>query len=252
MERLEPGATFECRRCQATVEVAATGRRDGSVSVGLLVAGLLALVAIFLYANPRYGVVRSWPWELFQQTESLTVRVNLGIWALLALWAVVTALVPAFDRRSLPTLAIGLVALLLACSPDGQGLGIDLPRTLPWMAGVIAVGAGFALVLHDRFGLATRLLLLAGSLALAWLFVGRFDIEVDTSRIVLLVREVRGLLAGTLDGESTTAYAIWGTLAPQLGTLLVAALDDQDTPNPQPCRQSLDWKGVLKIPVINL
>ena len=223
VDRLEPGATFECRRCHATVEVTATGTTGTSVSFGLLVAGLLAWAGLVLYANPQFGVVRSWPWEHFLHAETTpAVRANLAIWAFVGLWAILTALIPSFQRRSLPTLALGLLALLLASSAGAYGMSIELPRTLPWMLGVVALASGFTLVLQDRFGLATRLLLLSGGLVLIWLLASHF-LLLD-NRLVLFGTEMRALIDGTLPEAKQGSVYLWGTLAPQLGVLLAAVL----------------------------
>ncbi len=222
VERLEPGATFECRRCHATIEVANASAGDTSISIGLLVAGILMLLALFLYANPRFGVERSWPWEYFSRAGSLEVQVRLVVWALLGLWGVLTALIPSFDHRSLLTLGLGTLGLILATATDPAGLGIDLPRSLPWMAGATVMAAGFALVLHERFGLATRLLLLAGGLVFVWLAVGRFT--ADTADVIRLEDDVAQLLGGTLPAPQSGPIYLWGTLAPQIATLLAGVL----------------------------
>ena len=221
VEYLEPGATFECRRCNATIVVGAAGGGDASIAVGLLIAGIAALLGLLLYVDPTRSLAnRLWPWERFADL-TLAEQVAQGLWVVLGIWVVATAFIPAFGRRSLLTLALALVALLLARAPETVGPVLELPRSVPWMAGVAALTAGSWLVLQDRFGLATRLLLGAGALVMIWLLFGRF--EDGASRAVWLADELKALFQGSSARGESGPIHVWKDLAPQVGVLLASA-----------------------------
>jgi len=224
VERLDPGDTFECRRCQAVVTVEGTepaGR--GFVSLGLLTAGLLVLAGLLLEVNPSFGHVAAWPWEHMQAAVPLAIRGNLVLWTVLGLWALLTALCPAMRRRSTLTLALGTLALLLASANAQYGLQLDEARPFLFVLAAAALAAGLTLVFRRRGGLATTALLLGGALVLFGLQATGFEIP-QMSRIAGLEHSIRNAIQGTLPAEMNTPDRVWGGYAAEAAVLLAALL----------------------------
>ncbi|MFV1958803.1 MAG: hypothetical protein ACC662_05250 [Planctomycetota bacterium] len=224
VERLEPGDTFECRRCQALVTVEGaepTGR--GYVSLGLLTAGLLVLAGLLLEANPSFGHIAAWPWEHVQAAVPLASKGHLVLWALLGLWALLTALLPAMRSRSVLTLALASFALLIASESTLYGLQLDEARPFLFVLAASALAAGLALLLRRRGGLATTALLLGGGLVLLGLQASGFEIP-QMSRLAALEHSVRSAILGTLPAEMSTPDRVWGGYAAEAAVLLAALL----------------------------
>jgi hypothetical protein len=219
---LEDGASFRCRRCEATVVVGGSGDRSRGTAPGLAFAGLLMLGATFLYANPRFGERPRWPWEEFAMQENWLPRVAFIAWAASGLWALVAAFVPAARVRSL--VAVGLAsALALLCTTGEAGFRIDTMR-LPQLLATIALGAGFVLRRDSRPLPAARWLVLGGGLALlAWPAL-HFVAGGDITELRALADRLGAAISSSADQPALPAAVLWDTLLPILLALLAAVV----------------------------
>jgi hypothetical protein len=216
-DRLPAGAVFDCNRCGSSVAVPS----GSSASVSLLIGGLLLIAALFFWsADLRTpGLVR--PWEAFLDAGLLAPKVGAVLWAVLGLWAVVTALLTEFRHRSAFTLGLGALALLLALSSNGAGYTIGGDRPLPFMLGSIALAAGFVLVMRGVRGAATTGLLLGGSLLLLAFYAFGFEAS-GMSKLEWIVAELRGAFAGTLDRADNTFSHLVGDVGVHLAVVLAS------------------------------
>lgn len=217
-DRLPSGAVFDCNRCGATVTVPS----GAPASVSLVIGGLLVLGALFCWSAPSMEAALVLPWEEFLGTAECDPRAGMVLWALLGLWALLTALVPGFASRSTVTLGLGGLALVLAAAATGGGFPILAPRLLPWLVGTIALGAGAVLMVRGIRGTATTALLAGGGLLLLGWYALAFLGE-EPSGLELIVADVRALLAGSLEDDKGTVSYLAGTLG-QHGAVLLAAL----------------------------
>lgn len=212
-DRLEVGTVFDCNRCGAAVSVEGTS----PVSVALLLAGFLVLAAVFLWSPTARTSGLLKPWEEFEGTRNLLSAAGTGLWALLGLWAVVTAMIPGARARSVITVALGALALVLATTEAGGGFPIVVSRSLLWMLGVVALGAGFLLVGRGYRGVAPTALLLGGGL---WILLGyTLGFSSDGQP---LIQQVHAAVTQMLDDPNATT----GQLLELAGThaaLLLAA-----------------------------
>jgi hypothetical protein len=216
-DRLPAGAVFDCNRCGAGVTVPSAR----STSVALVIGGILVLAALFLWGAPLANPALVLPWDEFFGSAAPGTQVCLVLWALLGVWTLITALFKNFQSRSALTLGLGTFALLLAASTSGGGFTIAAERSLPWMAGAIALAAGLALAARGVRGAAVTSLLAGGAiLLLAW-YALAFTAE-STSRLQQVVQDVRQGIQGGLDPQKGTFSYLAGDLGLHVAVLLAA------------------------------
>src|SRR5439155_23578901 len=120
---------------------------------GLLVTGSIMLASLFLYANPAFGAkAAKWPWQHFAEATSLSRKVDLLLWVVVGVFAVVVGTGRGGRARSTWLLA-PLLLLVLRCYGEGAAFTAvhRLEPTLAWFVAVSFVGAAAA-VLGTRSG----------------------------------------------------------------------------------------------------
>lgn len=203
VERLEAGAVFLCSRCRAQVQVGAETPPPQPVAPGLIVSGLLVLVGLLLYANPKFGFGESrWPWELLLDGTTLATKATIVVWALAGAWALIGALGIAARSRSVLTLALAGVLVLVCTWGGSKELEVDVP--LCALLGLVGLGGGLLLVLDPETRPFGRTLAFAGGLVLVWWFVFAFDAPGARPHVSQMLRDVGGLFGGQVEPVDAT------------------------------------------------
>ncbi len=174
VSRLRSGTAFACRRCGAKVRVGGGASPEAPArvgGVGLVVAGLLMVAALFLYANPSFGVKAArWPWEHWSTSGSLARQTDIVLWVLVAALGLAVGLGAAGRRAAGVLLALALF-LAVRCYSQSAAFRIDKLR-LSWMLAATFLGAGAALVAPRRGegGAPARALLACGALGIVAIY----------------------------------------------------------------------------------
>jgi hypothetical protein len=214
VSRLEDGAVFACRRCQAEVavgaaRVAAPARRGPSYA--LVFAGLLMIAATFLKANPSFGDIPQWPWEAFARIPSWLLRVTFLCWNVAGIWALLSGLLPGGRFRG--GLGIVLLAgLALLCTNPLAGFRIDTMR-LPQLLAMVAMGAGVLLLEAEGTRRAGKLLAILGGVVLLLWPVTHFPPGETVPEMKILADDVIAGIQGNPLSSHSPEY-VWQTLIP--------------------------------------
>ena len=103
---------------------------ETNTSPSLAVSGFFMLLALFVFANPLFGVVESWPWEHFVQDEYPRATAVAALWTMTGVWALVMAFTGAVRVRALVLLALVVPLIFVLCERTGPesgatSIGID-------------------------------------------------------------------------------------------------------------------------------
>ena len=181
--RLEPGVTFDCRKCGASVEVGAKAPEDRRTAPGLVVAGVLLFLSPFLYANPWFGARFSvWPWQKLSASDDPRVTFTYVIWGITGVWTIFAAFRVARGVRSAVTVALA-AALLVICAGPYAGLSILPDRNLPWMLAAVCLATGLRLLGDPRYRGTARALAFTGGLVILLSHSVHFEMQPPGPRI---------------------------------------------------------------------
>lgn len=169
-------------------------RIDPGTSPGLAVTGLLGLGAVYLAANPRFGVmVRQWPWTAFRETPDRLVQVTCALWILTSVAALVLAFFDDRARRSTILMVLGAPVLTTAAAV-GAAFPIDSYHLSEMLAFIFLGGALWHGTRRNAQG-GRALAWVAGAVFL-WTLVITSDAETGGARLVVQLDELVAFLTG--------------------------------------------------------
>ena len=196
-------------------------------SPALAVGGMLMVGVTLLIANPSFGLIKIWPWELVTSESSLlTQRAVFALWLVTGVWFLVMAFTKAAGTRS----AVGL-ALCTVLSVQMLGLGPAEFRVqryhLHEFAALVALGAGLLLWVETGTARAGRWLTFIGGTAFILANVaGMSEVdEVIKPRLLAYWDQLEShFVAGGDQAVTPDAGTLWVYVLPRGGLLLSAAL----------------------------
>ncbi len=131
------------------------------------------VLSLFLYANPLFGIIDSWPWEHFARIEDPRTTATAVLWSVTGLWALFMAFTRAARLRVTVLFALVAPLIFILCDPSaansvsmtmavsrydtselvlmtlmGGGLAYSLQRTSTRTGAWIAAGAAACLLAH--------------------------------------------------------------------------------------------------------
>ena len=223
-----------------TDERATPIRAERGLRPGLVVSGLLLLLAPFLYANPFLGIHRNvWPWDVWLESRSWDARTEMAGIALVGVLATICG----FGRGRIRLLAIvaGL-ASFFAIRLHGEAATFSLLSVerlgLTWFASGASLGVGL-LLLARRDGVARTLGVTLVLLGVVWTLTflcawfprdpvaaGRSMAAFYVWRIAMYWNAL--VLGGEVDAatRATLMPTVWGQVIPTifLGLAVLLAL----------------------------
>lgn len=223
VERLADGAAFACRRCDHIVEVGTREPPTRRFSLGLLIAGTFLIAGLFLSSNPNFGSANTeWPWELLRGGVAWSSKIVIVLWAIAGLWALLTSLGVAVRTRSVFTIALAGLLLMMCTSPGIVDLKVDAPLLpLPLLLAVTALASGLLLEGRADTTRMARVLAFGGGLAVLGWHVLCFSGQAPC--LEALLNDTVRLANGDLDAVSVWAHAVpaWALLLAGIVGLLV-------------------------------
>ena len=183
-----------------------TSRADTGTSPALAVTGLLGLAAVFLGANPRYGVMlREWPWTAFRTADDRLIQVTFALWILTSMAALTLAF---FDDRSTRSTVLMVLGTPLITTAAATGAAFPFQAYfLGEMLALILLGGGMWHLSHSGARRGRAIVWVAGAVFL-WTLVASKDANSADTRLVVLCKDLVALLEGKTLRPGTPDYLV--------------------------------------------
>mgnify|MGYP001820719950 CR=1 FL=1 len=190
-------------------------------SPALAVTGLLMIAALFMAANPVFGIrEQRWPWEfLAQGHHSLPVVVALFLWTAAGFWCLAMPFSGATRVRALGAAILGAPLLIEACGGTA-GLRIE-HYNLNKMVPMILLGGGLLVAREPLTRASGSILAGAGGLLLVWALATGFPEKGTQAQLVVFVQELGTVLTDPTH-EFERPNHLWWQILPQTLVLLGA------------------------------